>query len=207
MLLGKQINMWGINDKTIFNIGEFGTCVNLAIEAMDKAPKIRDWIDEFRVVKTDSVKAILSSILVLDILSLKGLRTQVRGIDSARTDILTGWTGGLIGGRVNDGRRRTPSKGSSAPFSGLFTPDEIESQMTGHNMNAISFAFFRQLSVTTKVPWARLVLSTGDTRGVGLDAGFGPSQPAHDYWLLCWRRPTRAFGAAGGGGFWRAHQR
>lgn len=187
MLLGKEINMWGINDRAISNIGDFGSWVNLATEATDKAYKIRDWIDKSCVVKSDLVKAVLN-VLALDILSLEALRTQVCGIDSARTDILAGgadwWVGNSKGvsnvfSAISIQPRECQEKadifkGLLGVFSGLFTPDEIESQMTGQDMNAISFAFFRQLSVKTKVAWTRLVLSSGKREAWGWIPVLGP---------------------------------
>lgn len=172
MLLGNNITMWGMNDKNISRIGEFRTWMDLAIDSRDKAHKLSDWIDESRVEKTAAVQAVLR-IVNEDKLSLGNLQTVVRGIDSARTDILSGgrwWWRDNYKGISNVfsavsirprtcGHQGDIFKGLLGVFSGLFTPDEIESNMAGDDMERISFAFFKQLSIKTGRAWTKLAIS------------------------------------------------
>lgn len=89
MLLGKNITMYGINPQRISCIGELETWMDLASDSKDKAFKLQTWIDESRLVKSASVNAILRFIDD-DCIDLDFLQTQVRGISSARTDIIAG---------------------------------------------------------------------------------------------------------------------
>jgi hypothetical protein len=45
MILGKNITMWGVGDKTIFKIGALDTWMDLATSSRDKAIKLQHWID------------------------------------------------------------------------------------------------------------------------------------------------------------------
>lgn len=89
MLLGKNITIYGINKESISCIGELETWMDLATDATDKAYKLESWIDSSRVIKTASVNAILR-IIEEDCLVLNFLQTQVKGISSAKTDIING---------------------------------------------------------------------------------------------------------------------
>ncbi|KAK4168261.1 heterokaryon incompatibility protein-domain-containing protein [Cladorrhinum sp. PSN259] len=191
MLLGKNIIMWGVgmsqsegtvgvNDTCDMQcIGALQTWMDLAIDATDKAVKLYDWIDEVRVVKNpSSVNAILSCIGE-DKLMLEVLQTQVKGIDSARTDIISGgpewWRQNYKGvANVFSAVSITPRESTSQAdlfrgllgvFANLFTPDEIATQMGGDDMDAISFAFFKQLSIKTERAWTRLALSNRERTG------------------------------------------
>ncbi len=89
MLLGKNLTIYGINKEHISCIGELETWMDLATDSKDKAYKLDAWIDTSRVLKTASVNAILR-IIEEDCLVLDALQTQVKGISSARTDIING---------------------------------------------------------------------------------------------------------------------
>jgi hypothetical protein len=45
-------------------------------------------------------------------------------------------------------------------FSGLFTPAEVESELSGNDIEKISFAFFKQLSSKTHHAWTKLAISS-----------------------------------------------
>ncbi|KAI8712320.1 HET domain-containing protein [Fusarium sp. LHS14.1] len=148
MILGKNITMWGINPDNIFYIGQLHTWMDLAIDCTDKAVKLRDWIENGRFLKTAAVSAILR-VIGEDILSLVSLQTQVTGINSARTDIINGgsyW--GLLG-----------------IFSGLFTKDEVKTQLSGSDIKVISFNFFKRLSTETGLAWTRLGVTSKAREG------------------------------------------
>ncbi|KAK3987245.1 heterokaryon incompatibility protein-domain-containing protein [Cladorrhinum sp. PSN332] len=182
MILGKNITMWGVvagrvNDMQC--IGPLSTWMDLAIDASDKAKKLFKWINTVREGQNPmSVNAILSCILedqdMLDI-----LQTQVKGVESARTDIISGgpeWWRQNYKGVANIfsavsitprecGDRADLFRGLLGVFANLFTPEEITAQMSGGDMDAISFAFFKQLSIKTERAWTRLALSSKDRRG------------------------------------------
>ena len=175
MLLGKNVLMWTMNGDEVSRIGELDTWMDLASDAADKAVKLHDWISECRVVKSSAVFAILGLIME-DILVLASLRIQVRGITSARTDIISGgprwWYDNHMGvANVFSAisfREREASvehdtfRGLLGVFHGLFTPEEMRRDLTGKDMNAMSFAFFKQLSIKTERAWTRLVTSSGE---------------------------------------------
>ncbi|KAI6082399.1 heterokaryon incompatibility protein-domain-containing protein [Hypoxylon rubiginosum] len=175
MLLGKNITMWGINDSSISFIGELDTWMDLATDSKDKAYKLQAWIENSRVLNTTSVKAILR-IIDEDKLSLSGLQIQVSGISSARTDILNGGAGWWYGNHKGIsnvfsavsirprvcGWRADIFRGLLGVFSGLFSPEEIATDMTGDDMEKISFAFFKQLSRKTGRAWTKLAISSGE---------------------------------------------
>jgi hypothetical protein len=89
MLLGKNITLYGINEEDISCIGELEMWMDLATDCADKASKLRDWIDSSRHQKTALIYRILKEIDE-DYLMLNFLRTQARGINSARSDIING---------------------------------------------------------------------------------------------------------------------
>jgi hypothetical protein len=173
MLLGKNITMWGINEKDVSCVGALHTWMDLATDARDKAEKLEAWIEGCRVHNTASVNTILG-IIQEDKVSLGYLQTQVRGINSARTDIISGgprwWLDNhkgisnifsAISMRPREATKPADIfKGLLGVFSGMFTAAEIESQLSGEDIEAISFAFFRQLSLKTGRAWTRLAISS-----------------------------------------------
>ncbi|KAL9120146.1 MAG: hypothetical protein Q9187_003304, partial [Circinaria calcarea] len=176
MLLGKNITMWGINSDNISCIGELDTWMDLATDSKDKAYKLQDWIENCRVVKTGSVNLILR-IIEEDNLSLNSLQTQVKGISCARTDIINGgpywWYENYKGiSNIFSAVSITPRecgekkadifRGLLGVFSGLFTPEEIEREMSGDDIEKISFNFFKQLSTKTGYAWTKLAISSGE---------------------------------------------
>lgn len=104
------------------------------------------------------------------------LQTMVRGIDAARTDIINGgqywWVENQKGiSNIFSAISITPRECGHMPdlfrgllgiFSGLFTPAEIETQISGDDIEKISFAFFKQLSTRTGASWTRLSLGSRD---------------------------------------------
>ncbi|PNP79789.1 hypothetical protein FNYG_06882 [Fusarium nygamai] len=169
MILGKNITMWGVNPDSIFYIGQLHTWMDLAIECADKAAKLYDWIDKGRVFNTAGVNAILR-VIGEDILSLVSLRTQVKGINSARTDIINGgsywWRENYKGiSNIFSAISLRPRKcrdsadifrGLLGIFSGLFTKDEVETELSGKDITSISFNFFKKLSAETGLAWTKL---------------------------------------------------
>ncbi|KAL2802105.1 heterokaryon incompatibility protein-domain-containing protein [Aspergillus granulosus] len=176
MLLGKNITMWGVNPDDMKCIGQFGTWMDLAIDATDKAIKLRDWIDKYRKFNTQGVNAILQ-LIKEDLLGLNFLRTQVQGINSARTDIIAGgprwWQDNYKGicnvfSAISIWPRKCERRvdiffGLLGVFSGLFTEEELKHLVggSGEEIEPIAFAFFKQLSLKTGRAWTRLAISSG----------------------------------------------
>ena len=175
MLLGKKITLWGINLESISYIGELDIWMDLATDSKDKAYKLQGWIINCRVLKTESVNAILR-VIDEDNLSLNSLQTQVKGINSARSDIINGgpywwyenykgisnvFSAVSIRPRKCD-QRADIFRGLLGVFSGLFTPEEIERDISGDDLEKISFAFFKQLSIKTGYAWTKLAISSGE---------------------------------------------
>lgn len=174
MLLGKNITLWGINERKISCIGELDVWMDLATDSRDKAYKLQDWIDRCRVLNTASVNAILS-IIEGDKETLNRLQTEVAGISSARTDIITGgpswWHRNHKGvSNIFSAVSITPRKcydradifkGLLGVFSGLFTAEELKRDMDTNDINALSFAFFKQLSIKMGYAWTKLAISSG----------------------------------------------
>ncbi|TVY78330.1 hypothetical protein LSUE1_G006695 [Lachnellula suecica] len=175
MLLGKNITMYGINERNISCIGELNTWMDLATDAKDKAYKLQAWIMTSRVLRTASVNAILR-IIDEDCLSLNSLQTQVKGISSARTDIINGGASwwyenhkgisnifSAISMRPRECKERGDIfRGLLGVFSGLFTAEEVKRELMGDDIEKISFAFFKQLSVKTGYAWTKLAISSGE---------------------------------------------
>jgi Heterokaryon incompatibility protein (HET) len=175
MLLGKNITMWGINDQSISCIGELDIWMDLATDSQDKAYKLQSWIDTCRVLNTASVNAILR-IIEDDKLLLDALQLQVNGIRCARTDIINGgprWWYENYKGISNIfsavsiqprkcGRRADIFKGLLGVFNGLFTEEEIKRKLDTDDIETLSFAFFKQLSIKTGDAWTRLAISSGE---------------------------------------------
>ncbi|KAJ0419154.1 heterokaryon incompatibility protein-domain-containing protein [Aspergillus carlsbadensis] len=168
MLLGKNITMWGVDLSVMECIGQFDTWMDLAVDASDKAAKLSQWIDDGRVFRTNGINAILQ-VIEEDQVALSFLRTQVQGISSARTDIIAG------------GPRwwQDNHKGISNVFSAISiwprTCEERADIFKGllglglaggsEEIEAIAFAFFRQLSLRTDRAWTRLAISSGRRGG------------------------------------------
>lgn len=178
MILGKNIIMWGINPERTSCIGELHTWMDLATDSKDKAYKLQAWIENCRVLKTGSVNAILR-IIEEDNLILNSLQTQVKGISCARADIINGgpnwWRENYKGisnifSAVSIRPRKCKQRvdifrGLLGVFSGLFTAEEIESDMSGDDVDRISFNFFKQLSTKTGHAWTKLAISSGERGG------------------------------------------
>ena len=177
MVLGKNITMWGINRQSIAYIGQLQTWMDLATDAKDKAFKLQAWIEASRVLKTESVKAILR-IIEEDNLTLASLQIQVLGITSARSDIINGgpswWHENYKGiSNIFSAVSITPRectekqdvfRGLLGIFSGLFTAEEVKRELSGDDMDKISFAFFKQLSIKTGYAWTRLAISSKERK-------------------------------------------
>jgi hypothetical protein len=177
MILGKNITVWGINADRMSFIGVLDRWMDLATHATDKAYKLQRWIDKSFIMKPAAVTAILS-IIQNDMLSLGSLKTQVRGIYSARSDIIMGgpswWTGNPKGvSNIFSAVSITPRRcayrvdifrGLLGIFSGLFTEEQIQKEMMGDDMDKISFSFFKQLSIKTGIAWTKLAISRGERK-------------------------------------------
>ncbi|CAH0022272.1 unnamed protein product [Clonostachys rhizophaga] len=178
MLLGKEILMWGVNTEIVREIGELDTWMDLATACTDKAYKLQAWIEIPRVLKPNAVNAVLRVIEEHKIL-LGSLQTQVKGISSARTDIIAGgpnwWEDNHKGisnifsaisitpRECNPDEKADVFKGLLGVFSGLFTAEEIGQKMNkNRTLDEISFAFFQQLSLKTDCAWTRLSISSGE---------------------------------------------
>lgn len=175
MLLGKNITMWTIDEKRVARIGEFDTWMDLATDANDRAVKLYRWIDESRELKSAGVNAILG-LVAEDLLTLATLQAQVRGIHAARTDIISGgpsWWKDNHGGVANVFSaisfiersckyKHDIFRGLLGVFNGLFSSEEIRTQLTGEDVGAMSFVFLQRLSLRTERAWTRLVISSGD---------------------------------------------
>ncbi|KAF2759976.1 hypothetical protein EJ05DRAFT_537160 [Pseudovirgaria hyperparasitica] len=173
MILGKNIILWANNSERMDYIGQLETWMDLATDSRDKAHKLFRWIDECRVVNTGSVNAILR-IIAEDELDLESLKTQVRGIGGARADIITGgaiwWQDNFKGimnifSAISLSPRKCREKadifrGLLGIFCGLFSADEVKRDLSGEDLDMISFNFFKQLSHKTGVAWTKLAVSS-----------------------------------------------
>lgn len=175
MILGKNVTMWGVNSKAISCLGELHVWMDLTVESKDKAYKLQQWIRNSRVLKTQSVNAILR-VIEEDNELLESLQLQVRGISSAKTDIINGgpnWWYDNFRGVCNIfsafsltprrcRKNRDMFRGLLGIFSGLFSPEEIQNCLSGDDIEAISFQFFKQLSIKTEQAWTKLGVSNKD---------------------------------------------
>jgi hypothetical protein len=174
MILGKNIEIVGVvTEKEMSNIGSLDVWMDLATDCMDKAAKISAWISNPRILKTASVSLILRFIED-DILILDALQTTVRGINSARIDIINGgqswWVENQKGiSNIFSAVSIIPResfvmhdlfRGLLGIFNGLFTPEEIEREISGDDIEKISFAFFKRLSDRTGCAWTKLSISS-----------------------------------------------
>ncbi|KAF1837630.1 hypothetical protein BDW02DRAFT_576916 [Decorospora gaudefroyi] len=175
MILGKNVVMWAIDRQEVSCIGELNTWIGLAVDSMDKAYKLQAWIRNSRVMVSASINTILR-VIDEDFVSLSSLQLQVRGIESARTDIINGgphwWYENEKGvANIFSAVSIVPRecrddadifRGLLGVFSGLFTAEEIKEQMSGNDIERISFHFFRQLSTKTNSAWTKLAISSGE---------------------------------------------
>jgi Heterokaryon incompatibility protein (HET) len=178
MLLGRNITLWGTNHTNISCIGELDKWSDLVTDATDKAYKLQSWITSPRIINilnTASVSSILR-VIEEDRLLLVGLRTEIMGIMSARTDIINGgpswWQENYKGvsnvfSVISIRPRACPTRrdifrGLLGVFSGLFTAEEVEREMSGDDIEKISFAFFKRLSIKTGRAWTKLAVSSGE---------------------------------------------
>ncbi|PQE27879.1 Ankyrin and het domain protein [Rutstroemia sp. NJR-2017a BBW] len=162
MLLGKNITIYGMNQDNIACVGELATWMNLATDCFDKATKLRVWIDRSRVMKNAVVSTVLR-IIYEDLWDLWFLSVQARGINTAKSDILNGgpfwWRENYKGvANVfsaisiiprNCGQKHDIFRGLLGIFNGLFTTEEVDAQLDGDDIERMSFAFFKQLSLKT----------------------------------------------------------
>ncbi|KAH7384007.1 heterokaryon incompatibility protein-domain-containing protein [Pyrenochaeta sp. MPI-SDFR-AT-0127] len=177
MILGKNILMWAISPESISCIGELHTWMDLATDSKDKAVKLQKWIETSRELKTGAVNTILR-VIEEDKLSLTTLQLQVMGINCARSDIINGGPGwwyenhkgvSNIFSAASITSRTCRERGDIfigllGIFSGLFTAEEIERDMSGDDMERISFNFFKQLSTKTTFAWTKLAISSGERK-------------------------------------------
>ncbi|EUC47787.1 hypothetical protein COCMIDRAFT_3267 [Bipolaris oryzae ATCC 44560] len=173
MILGKNVVMWAIDRQEISRIGELHTWMSLAIDSLDLALKLQEWIEESRWINNATIEAVLR-VIEEDAWTLSSLRQQVKGIDSARTDIINGgpnwWHDNKKGVANifsaisltprNCGKAHDIFRGLLGIFSGLFTSEEIEAQLSGKDMGKMSFNFFKQLSIKTDWAWTKLAISS-----------------------------------------------
>ncbi|RAR13782.1 hypothetical protein DDE83_002819 [Stemphylium lycopersici] len=180
MILGKNVIMWAIDSKRLSRIGELDTWMGLAIDSMDKACKLETWIESSRIINSASVNAILR-VIHEDLISLTSLQIQVKGLASARTDIINGgpywWHENEKGiANIFSAISLTPRhcekkmdifRGLLGIFSGMFNAEEIETQLSGDDVEHMSFNFFRRLSTKTESAWTKLAISSGERREWG----------------------------------------
>ena len=173
MILGKNITLWAVNPQRINYIGELNTWMDLAIDFKDKAYKLWMWIDGCRVVNTASVNVILR-IIAEDKEALNSLQMQVRGIGGAKVDIINRgswwWRENYKGiSNIFSAVSLTPRqcrenadifRGLLGIFSGLFSLEEVKRDLSGDDLDRISFNFFKQLFNKTGLAWIKLAISS-----------------------------------------------
>ncbi|KAH8163833.1 hypothetical protein CIB48_g4420 [Xylaria polymorpha] len=173
MILGKNIEIVGTTRGKLSSIGSLYQWFELASDCRDKAEKLYSWIWSPRAVETASVSLVLAFIQD-DKDTLIALQRQIRGINAARTDIINGgqhwWQENPSGVRnIFSAISLTPRecrdmhdlfRGLLGIFHGLFTPEEIRTEISGNDIEKISFAFFKQLSTKTGSAWTKLCISS-----------------------------------------------
>ncbi|KAI1747438.1 heterokaryon incompatibility protein-domain-containing protein [Xylaria castorea] len=173
MILGKNIEIVGSTGGKLSSIGSLYQWFELASDCRDKAEKLYRWIWSPRAVETASVSLVLAFIQD-DKDTLIALQRQIRGINAARTDIINGgqywWQGNPLGVRnIFSAISLTPRECRDMPdlfrgllgiFSGLFTPEEIKTEISGDDIEKMSFALFKQLSTKTGHAWTKLSISS-----------------------------------------------
>ncbi|KAI8627913.1 heterokaryon incompatibility protein-domain-containing protein [Xylariaceae sp. FL1651] len=171
MLLGKNITIFGTNKTRICPIGTLDIWMDLATESRDKAENLKMWILKSRNLISTAVGSVLAAI-ELDILSLKVLQAQVKGISAARIDIINGGSNwwlendkgisnifsaiSILPRECED--KMDLFKGLLGIFSGLFTPQQVETELCGDDLEKASFAFFKQLSNKTGYAYTKLAI-------------------------------------------------
>ncbi|KAI3330666.1 heterokaryon incompatibility protein-domain-containing protein [Ustulina deusta] len=172
MILGKNLQIVGVTDGFMSDIGTLFEWMELARDCDDKAHKLYSWIAGPRVVKTASISLVLG-LIENDSNRLDWLTTMVMSIDAARIDIINGgqrwWVENQKGvSNIFSAISLTPRscremedlfRGLLGIFSGLFTPEEIKEKISGNDIDKMSFAFFKQLSSETGVAWTKLSVS------------------------------------------------
>ncbi|KAI0540415.1 heterokaryon incompatibility protein-domain-containing protein [Xylaria digitata] len=173
MILGKNLQIVGVNGGDMSDIGSLFQWMELARDCLDKAIKLCKWIADPRFINTVSISVVLE-LIIDDVRHLLGLVNMVKGIDAARIDIING---GPNWWRENEkgisnifssisltprGCRDMPDlfKGLLGIFNGLFTPEEIAKELEGNDIEKMSFAFFRHLSEKTGIAWTKLAISS-----------------------------------------------
>lgn len=173
MILGKNIRMWAIDNAKVADIGELDTWMDLAIDAKDKALKLLDWIDRSRLLKPAAVLAIMR-VFQEHIDSLTSLQLVVKGIEGARTDIISGgpkwWYDNPRGIRNifsavsiiprSCFEKHDIFRGLLGIFDGLFNKETMQRELTGEDIETMSFNFFKQLSIRTGYAWTSLAVSS-----------------------------------------------
>ncbi|KAI1178963.1 heterokaryon incompatibility protein-domain-containing protein [Nemania sp. FL0916] len=171
--VGKNIQIVGVAGGKMSGIGPLHEWMDLASDCRDKAAKLYDWINDPRAVRTSSINVVLA-VIDNDLRILRMLQTMVRGINAARTDIINGgqfwWRENPRGiSNIFSAISITPRgcsrmhdlfRGLLGIFSGLFAPDEIQTDIAGDDIEKISFAFFKRLSTRTGHAWTKLAVSS-----------------------------------------------
>jgi len=180
MLLGKNNTLWSVDKTMLSCAGELGVWMDLATDSRDKVSKLYDWINDSRHLKTTTQSMILAFINY-DNDTLRTLQVVVEGINAARGDIINGgpswWKRNHKGvSNVFSAISIIPRRATFKPdtflgllgvFSGLFTAEELKRDMATTDLNAISFAFFKQLSIKTGQAWTKLAIGGGENRDWG----------------------------------------
>jgi hypothetical protein len=173
MILGKNVRLWAIDGPRISDIGELDIWLDLALDACDRAVKLLDWIEKSREVKSVSVLVVMRAIQE-DIVILESLRLTVQGLEGARTDIISGgpkWWHDNPKGISNIFsaisilprscfKKHDLFRGLLGIFHGLFSTEEITRDLTGDDVETMSFSFFKQLSIKTGHAWTSLAVSS-----------------------------------------------
>ncbi|CEJ90867.1 hypothetical protein VHEMI06620 [[Torrubiella] hemipterigena] len=167
-----------VDQVNVSELGELPVWMDLTLLAKDKAAALSDWIKANRRVQTAAVGSILAIIEANDII-LDGLRIQVRGLRSAKIDVISGgpfWWRDNLAGIANifatfsltprkSKKMRDIFRGLLGLFHGLFTPEEVKRDLGGHDLEVISFNFFKQLSLKTGRGWTKLAVNTKEREG------------------------------------------
>ncbi|TGJ78812.1 hypothetical protein E0Z10_g9946 [Xylaria hypoxylon] len=173
--VGKNLQIVGITGENMSGIGSLFEWMELARDCLDKAFKLRHWIDNPRLVNTAWIGVVLR-LIKDDIDHLLWLVKTVKGIDAARIDIINGgpdwWVENQKGiSNIFSAVSLTPRqcrdmpdlfKGLLGIFNGLFTPEQIKTELSGNDIEKMSFAFFKELSSKTGTAWTKLSISSSE---------------------------------------------
>ncbi|KAF1924437.1 uncharacterized protein M421DRAFT_72285 [Didymella exigua CBS 183.55] len=173
MILGKNVTLWAIDGDSVSGIGELDVWLDLATDACDRALKLLKWINDSRKLKSVSVLVVMRAIEE-DIVLLESLRLTVKGLEGARTDIISGgprwWHDNPKGiSNIFSAISIIPRscfekhdlfRGLLGIFDGLFTTEELQRDLTGEDVETMSFNFFKQLSIKTGDAWTSLAVSS-----------------------------------------------